>query len=492
MVDALAGDAQLLGDAVLLPLELLQLDHADLVAVEVVEILALELDGVGADLELLDHVLELHLPNLFPLVGEPLLLPDPLLLRHPLGLGLLQGLFLEDLALGVLLLSLGLQLGQLFLALLDDLLPRQDLLVLLLGSGLGASEGSLTGLDAGLVERGVDEVAGRVERLGQAGELRAHDVRRRALQALHGTGLALGRAGSGSCVRGLGGGEDVGVEAQDAGGMVHADSKVALLVSVHDELLDHRTSHLEGLRERGQALHKLQVDGLVDLRQLLEEAGQDDLLQGRDVLLHLLVGADLGQDGGDLLADGQRVEVDFENVVEVADLRADPAEERLGEGILEQKSTSRSLRHAQQMSQAGVLVLPSLVEVHHGTTGPRGADDGDGQGGEHDEGGGLLQIGLGRGRVVGFLALSGRHEGGRLTKQVVVSGPGCGVEEVVLPDEEDAGQFLVVVRHHDVLGGTLAEVQQSVDVLDAAEGLLPELELDSDIQLLKAGLQMTL
>jgi hypothetical protein len=66
------------------------------------------------------------------------------------------------------------------------------------------------------------------------------------------------------------------------------------------------------------------------------------------------------------------------------------------------------------------------------------------------------------------------------------------VEEVVLANKENAGELLVVVGHHDVLGGALAEVQQSVDVLNAAESLLPQLQLNGDVQLLEAGVKVTL
>lgn len=66
------------------------------------------------------------------------------------------------------------------------------------------------------------------------------------------------------------------------------------------------------------------------------------------------------------------------------------------------------------------------------------------------------------------------------------------MEEVVLADEEDTGKLLEVVGHHDVLGGTLAQAEQGVGVLDTLEGLLPQLKLDGDVELLEAGVQVSL
>ena len=77
-------------------------------------------------------------------------------------------------------------------------------------------------------------------------------------------------------------------------------------------------------------------------------------------------------------------------------------------------------------------------------------------------------------------------------EKVVVSGPCCSMEQVVLADQENSCKLFVVVCHHDVLWWTLAKVKKSMDILDTAESLLPELELNSDIQLLKSSLQMTL
>ncbi len=71
---------------------------------------------------------------------------------------------------------------------------------------------------------------------------------------------------------------------------------------------------LEGRDE----LHDLgKLDSVVDLAELLEETGQDDRVKGLDVLGHLGVLGDGGEDGLDLCADGERVELDLEDVVEL-------------------------------------------------------------------------------------------------------------------------------------------------------------------------------
>ena len=95
-------------------------------------------------------------------------------------------------------------------------------------------------------------------------------------------------------------------------------------------------------------------------------------------------------------------------------------------------------------------------------------------------------------RVIYLLALASCDNGGGLAEKIVVSGPSSSVEQIVFTDQEDTGQFLVVVGHHYVLRRTLAEVEQCVDILNTSESLLPKLKFNSDIQLLKTCLKMTL
>ena len=66
------------------------------------------------------------------------------------------------------------------------------------------------------------------------------------------------------------------------------------------------------------------------------------------------------------------------------------------------------------------------------------------------------------------------------------------MEEMVTTDKEDSSQLLVVVGHHDILRRSLAEVEKSMDILNTAESLLPELEFNGDVKLLETSLKMSL
>lgn len=492
VVEALASDAELLVNIILLTLKLGELHGTQTVAVQVVNVVQVNVESLVAHLKVSNLFLNLLLADAIMLGLDALGFTLGLLLSESLVFSFLKGLLLEALLAGILLLLAGLELRGLFLALLDDRLACKNISMLLLSASLGAGNSSLASGDAFLVEAGVDIVASGEKGLCQTRELRADNVGRGALKALDATSLSLSRSGSGAALASLGRGENVIVKAQNASGVVHANSKVALLVSVHDELLNGATSDLVRLRELGELLNKVEVNSVVDLRELLEQSGQDDLLQGLDITLHLGILANLGEDRRDLLADGQRVEVHLQNVVEVTDLRADTLKERLGQRIAEKLGTGRSLRHAEKVSQAGVLVLAGFVKVNHGTARSRGADDGDSQSREHNEGGSLLQVSIRSGRVVRLLALARSDNNGRLAQKVVVPRPGSSVEKVVLANKENSGELLVVVGHHDVLGRALAEVEESVDVLNTAESLLPQLQLDGNIQLLKASLKVAL
>lgn len=186
------------------------------------------------------------------------------------------------------------------------------------------------------------------------------------------------------------------------------------------------------------------------------------------------------------------MEINLKDLVKLSNLRTGALEERLGKGIPEELGASRSLRHAKEVSQAGVLVLSGLVEVDHSTTRSGGADDGDGESRKHDERCGLLELSIRRRWVIRLLALATGNQHGGLAEKSVVLGPSSSMEEVVLADKENSGKLLVVVGHHDILGRSLAKVKESVDVLNTSESLLPELELDSDVKLLEAGLKMSL
>ena len=90
--------------------------------------------------------------------------------------------------------------------------------------------------------------------------------------------------------------------------------------TVHDELLDVRRGDLEWLGELGLLNHKIESDFVVHLRHLLKESSKDDLLKRLDILLHVFIVADLGENWRDLLTDDQWMKVDFKDVVEISDL----------------------------------------------------------------------------------------------------------------------------------------------------------------------------
>jgi hypothetical protein len=73
-----------------------------------------------------------------------------------------------------------------------------------------------------------------------------------------------------------------------------------------------------------------------------------------------------------------------------------------------------------------------------------------------------------------------------------VLAPGSGMEKIVVGHEENASQVLVVVSHHDRLNGALRVVKQSMNILDGSKGLLPQFKLDSDVELAKAGIKVSL
>ncbi|KAG2027983.1 hypothetical protein GB937_000431 [Aspergillus fischeri] len=485
VIDTLGSGANALIELVLLLLELGKLDGAQPVGIHVLQVDLADVDALDTALELLKLLLELLLADAVLFILQTLLFAFPLLVKQSLLLSLLQLLSTNTLA-GLLLSLLALQsIGGSFLLLFDEDTAGKGLLVLLGGTSLGAGLSGLLGLDTGLVIRRIDVHACDVKGLGETGELGV-------LKTLHRADVALSRTGGAAGMQSLGGREDIGVEGQNTRGMVDADSEVALLASVHDELLNHGRGDLEGIGELCKLVDKLEFDGLVNLGQLLEETGEDDLLQGQDVLLHLGIGTDLLEDGGDLLADGERVEVNLEDVVEIPNFRTSTLEQALVQSIPEKHRTTGWLSHTEQVGQTGILVLAGLIDIDQGASRAGGADDGDRQSRQKDKGSSLGHVSLGHRGVLllGALACGESHSG--LAEKVVVAVPSGGMEKIVLADEEDPCKLFVVIGHHDVLGGALAKAEKSVNVFNAAESLLPQLQLHSNIQLLEAGVKMAL
>lgn len=186
------------------------------------------------------------------------------------------------------------------------------------------------------------------------------------------------------------------------------------------------------------------------------------------------------------------MEVNLQDVVQLTNLGAHMAEQTLVQGVTEQDGTGGGCGHAEKVSEASVFVLAGLIHINQSAAGAGSADDRNGKSAEENERRSLGQGFFGDQGVFLLGALAASHGNRGKTEEVVVAVVSGGVEEVIFTDEEDGGKLFVVVGHHDVLGRALAEAQQGVNVLNAAESLLPQLKLDSDIQLLEAGVEVTL
>lgn len=298
VVKSLGGESQLLAHLVLLLFKSLKLDLTDTTSVEVVDVEAVDIDTLDTLLELFELTLHFLSLDLFLLLSNAACLTLALLISQTLDLGLLELLGTQSLLLSLLTLLGGQSVGGGLLHLLDNLRTSNRVEVFLFSTSLGTLESGKLGLLAVLVEGRVDILAGDEKGLGQTGELRADNFSRSALQALDDL-----RASSATRVESAGRREDVRVKSQDTSGVVDTDGQITLLATVHDEFLNSGGGHLELLRELGEVKDELKFDSLVNLRKLLEETSEDDLLEGQDVLLHLRVGGNLGKNRRDPLAD---------------------------------------------------------------------------------------------------------------------------------------------------------------------------------------------
>lgn len=186
------------------------------------------------------------------------------------------------------------------------------------------------------------------------------------------------------------------------------------------------------------------------------------------------------------------MELDFKDVVQLSDLGSAALQKTLVESILEKDSTCGCGVHAKEVSKSCVLVGACCISIHESTSRTGSADDWDSESGQKDERSGASHIALADSRMILLGSACDAHSGSRTAQDVEVLAPSSSMEKEVVTDHEDSGQLLEVVSHHDWLGRALAQAKQSMDVLDAAEGLLPEFELNSDIQLLEASVEVTL
>ncbi|WOO78589.1 uncharacterized protein LOC62_02G002135 [Vanrija pseudolonga] len=424
VVDALGNDTQALVELALLLGNVLDLHGNNLGRVKV-----LVLDGVDVDLEtvlvgeLLGKLAGLLATSLVHhlLQAVELGLASSLLL----GTGSLLGELLGALGTGSRLLALATEVGLLekLAALLDNEAAVGNLLALLLGLGKSRSEGLGTRDNRGRVE----VLDGAVEVDGQVGE--AVEV----------------RGGSG--------------KVDSLGDVVNSGVEVTAARSSHEELLKRGHVSLPGSAVKGLDKRKdvLEGDGLVDARELLDKAGENDVAEGREV--GGKVGRELGDNGSEELASLEGLEVDLDNVVELTDVGGDTLEV-LGTGVLHKGLTGRHLGEVEESNKT--LLGLNVTER-------------DSEGREKDSGGGTV-----------------RNSAGTLGVLVVAS-PGGGVEDgglLATLGTENLSELLVVVGHHGGLG-TLLAGNEAVDVLDRAESLLPELELDGSLELKEASVEVT-
>ena len=153
------------------------------------------------------------------------------------------------------------------------------------------------------------------------------------------------------------------------------------------------------------------------------------------------------------------------------------ASARRTHGLLDQAGAGRHLLEVEEGDElAGVALAVAVL------------DDGHGESREEGKAGELGELGL----LAGEDAVGGDLEG--LLLEQAVACPGGGVEDghVAALGLEDLCQLLVVRDHHCRLLGLLAGGvrEQALDVLDRAEGLLPELELDRECELGEARLDV--
>ena len=280
--------------------------------------------------------------------------------------------------------------------------------------------------------------------------------------------------------------ENIVLESDGLGNVVNANVEVSLLAGVQAELFNIGSGVVvRSLKGRDELKHLGELDSIVDLAELLEESSKNNRVEGLDILGHLWVDGNLGEDRLDLGADRERVELNLKNVVELPELGTGPPENVTVERLLEQTSTSGSARKAEEGGEpastaSGLLVTLEEVRlalVHVTGTGGVGGNDGDSESTDENVRGhaGALLLGL-----------------GTATGKGVETVPCSGVEKVVVRDHENTGKLLVVVCHHGGARSLLSHGEKVVDILDAAESLLPKLELDSAVELGKASVEVAL
>ncbi len=125
--------------------------------------------------------------------------------------------------------------------------------------------------------------------------------------------------------------ERVLLEGDGLGNVVDADGELAALASDHEELFKLLLVGLPArLLERADEVEDvLDRDRRVELGKVLQQAGEDDLAQARQVGRIVGVLGKGGDEGRDRLAGGERVEVGLDEGVQLAELTRDPTKDVL-------------------------------------------------------------------------------------------------------------------------------------------------------------------
>lgn len=225
----------------------------------------------------------------------------------------------------LLLLSSGLLVGK-FLATFDDLSSGDEAVTLVGDLSLEGSESgrtrSLSSGDRGRV--GVDLVESRVEGRSETSEVSAEEGRSGRLKSLDRVESGRSRCDWSGLLS-----KEFLIEVDGSSSVIDSDIDISTTAGFGNVSFDTFAGDIllaVGL-ERGEFDDSVDLEGSVNLGELLEETSEDDILERGDVTSGFWVLLEGSEDGFDFRSDGKRVEVDFEDVVEVAKFGRDTLED---------------------------------------------------------------------------------------------------------------------------------------------------------------------
>lgn len=163
--------------------------------------------------------------------------------------GLLEKLFLNYFFVSVFFILGGLSFRGFVFVFLNNFFFGEDFEVFFFSISFGMSESSIVSLDVCFVEFGINVLVCGVKNFGDVGELRVYNLRRSVLEMLNGVSFVFSRVGRGVSVGSFGGGEDIGIEIKDIGGMVYVDGEIVFFVVVYDEFFNCGVGNLERFGE---------------------------------------------------------------------------------------------------------------------------------------------------------------------------------------------------------------------------------------------------